>query len=491
MRLSLKISQLIAGFLLSLALSFPAAGQDESQPLSPVLDMVTVDPQTGFAVIRWVSSPSPDVGSYVVYTFSEGTATAIDTLRSPYVTEYTHTASAARYRSVTYVVAAIDSSLNISPLSNGLSTVWLEAAEDICTGRIIVSWTPYENQYHPATGYLLEIATGSGGNLPPVLLSPSLTGYELSGYSPETEYCFHVTAVEGETRLSSSNRHCISTGSEVPPQWVTIDAITATGTGLAVSASYDSETTMTDYIAYRFNPAGGSWQATASSAGTAGNVFFDLAGADTTIVNLYRAGALNSCGLEATVSGPVRNMVLSAVVTGTRIDLRWNRPVPNGSELFTVWRDTGGGSRQTAASLSDTIWSDDFETFASEISGAEVVYRVTAVSTSAPAGAPVHRSSAAVVETSETIHVPNAFTPGIPGENSLFRPEFAFIPQSYDFRIWSRNGALLFRTTDHSEGWDGRHSGTPLPPGVYLWSLRLTTPSGRAMNMTGTVTILP
>ncbi|MEZ4999021.1 MAG: hypothetical protein R2758_16770 [Bacteroidales bacterium] len=52
------------------------------------------------------------------------------------------------------------------------------------------------------------------------------------------------------------------------------------------------KTTMTDCMLYRFNPAGGSWQEAASSAGTAGNVF-DLAGADTTIVNLYRA-AFNS-----------------------------------------------------------------------------------------------------------------------------------------------------------------------------------------------------
>ncbi len=491
MRLPLKISQLIAGFILYVIFPFPAAGQDESQPLSPVLDMVTVDPSTGFAVIRWVSSPSPDVGSYVVYTFSQGTATAIDTIRSPFITEYTHTASAARYRSVTYVVAAIDSSLNISPLSNSLSTVWLEADEDICAGRVIVRWTPYMNQYYPATGYLLDIATGSGGNLPPVLLTTSQTGYELSGYDPETEYCFHVTAVNGEIRLATSNSDCISTGSEVPPQWVSVDAIAVTGTGLSVAASYDGETTMKDFRLYRYDAADATWKEAASSTGVAGIVTFDLPGADTTVVNLYRVRALNSCGVATTISEPVRNMVLSAVTASTRIDLRWNRPVSGGSERFSVWRDTGDGLLELASFIADTLWTDDFETFAAEISGAEVAYRITALSPPAPAGAPVHRSSAAVIETSEAIYMPNAFTPDIPGENSLFMPEFAFIPQEYDFRIWSRNGVLLFRSTDHSEGWDGRHNGTPLPPGVYLWSLRLITPSGKEENRKGTVTILP
>ncbi|MEZ4999020.1 MAG: hypothetical protein R2758_16765 [Bacteroidales bacterium] len=156
-------------------------------------------------------------------------------------------------------------------------------------------------------------------------------------------------------------------------------------------------------------------------------------------------------------------MVLSAVVTGTRIDLRWNRPVPNGSELFTVWRDTGGGSRQTAASISDTLGQTISRPSPLRYPGLKwfTALRQCLLRT---AGAPVHRSSAAVVETSETIHVPNAFTPGIPGENSLFRPEFAFIPQNYDFRIWSRNGALSLQ---HNKPFGGVMAGiaNPVAPG--------------------------
>ncbi len=87
--------------------------------------------------------------------------------------------------------------------------------------------------------------------------------------------------------------------------------------------------------------------------------------------------------------------------------------------------------------------------------------------------------------------MPNAFTPAIPGENAIFMPQFTFMPSRYDFRIWSRTGVLLFSTTDPAEGWDGRHNGVTMPPGVYLWSLKLTTPSGRTENRNGTVTILP
>lgn len=467
------------------------AAQDVIQPLSPRLDYVTVDPGTGFALLRWLPSPSADVGSYVVYTYSGTTASAIDTVRSPYIYEYTHTASAARYRSVTYVVAAIDSSQNISPLSNNLSTVWLSAENDICRGRVIVKWTPYGNQYHPGTGYTLQIAKGGAVTLPVITLPFTDQEYVLTGYDPDTEYCFYITATDGGNQLSSSNRACVTTGSEIPPSWIRIGSISVERGGLAVTATYDPVTPMQDFGLHLYNQGTGGWDETATSAGSSGAVSFVSARADTTVARLYRVAALNSCGVAAAVSSPARNIVLESSVTGTVIKLRWNRPVPGGSESFSVWRDNGNGLHEVASTLTDTLWSDDYALFAAEVSAGKVVYRVTAVNTGAPPGTPPYLSSATEVIISENVFIPNAFTPWSNDENALFRPEFSFLPREYDFRIMSRNGVLFYRTGDPGEGWDGRHDGKPLPPGVYLWSLRLSTPSGSTVVRSGTVTILP
>ncbi|NLE36245.1 MAG: hypothetical protein GX622_14195 [Bacteroidales bacterium] len=477
--------------LFALLLPVAVTGQDETQPLSPRLDIVTVDPATGFALLRWLPSPSPDVGSYVVYIYSEATALAIDTVRSPHITEYTHTASVARYQSVTYVVAAIDSSLNVSPLSNPLSTVWLSAVNDECTGRITVTWTLYENEFHPATGHVLHITDGTGTIIGEPFLSPTETGYIFSGYEPDTEYCFHLTATDGGGPLSTSNRACVTTGSEVAPGWVTIDAIVVENGGLTVTAVYDQATDMVNFRLKRYNPSTSAWDEAGLETGSSGRVTFTLHAADTSAINLYRVAAVNICGFESTLSEPARNMVAEASVTGTHIDLRWNRPVAGGNELFSVWRDTGAGPEEIAGSLSDTLWSDDYSRFAMEVTASAIIYHITAKDPSASTDLPAHRSAAAVIRTTENIYMPNAFTPGRGIENAIFKPEFSFLPGRYDFRIYTRNGALLFSTTDHGEGWDGRDSGTPMPPGVYLWSLRITMPSGRTEVMSGTVTILP
>ncbi|MDZ7636614.1 MAG: gliding motility-associated C-terminal domain-containing protein [Bacteroidales bacterium] len=184
-------------------------------------------------------------------------------------------------------------------------------------------------------------------------------------------------------------------------------------------------------------------------------------------------------------------MVLLSAVTGTRIDLKWNNPLPAAGALFTVWRETGQGWKEVASNLSDTTWSDDYSLFAAEVSVAEVAYQVTALATDAPGGTSPHRSSVATIQLTENIFVPNAFTPDRGIENAIFKPEFSFVPVKYEFRIYTRTGAMLFQTSDFATGWDGRHSGSLLPSGVYLWSLRLTTPSGRMVVRNGTVTILP
>ena len=65
----MKLPGSLASAWMALFLSVAAAGQDVIQPESPLLDIVSVDPATGFAEIRWLPSVSADVGSYVVYTW--------------------------------------------------------------------------------------------------------------------------------------------------------------------------------------------------------------------------------------------------------------------------------------------------------------------------------------------------------------------------------------------------------------------------------------
>ncbi len=159
--------------------------------------------------------------------------------------------------------------------------------------------------------------------------------------------------------------------------------------------------------------------------------------------------------------------------------------------VYSVWRDIGQGWEEAAVLLSDTLWSEDYSLFASSVSSASVAYYVTAEDPEAPAGVPLFRSNITLIEATENIFMPNAFTPDDDGLNDIFSPVITFTPSKYEFRVYSRTGVLLFHTSSHGTGWDGRHNDKPMPSGVYLWSLKLTTPSGLSEQRTGTVTILP
>ena len=72
--------------------------------------------------------------------------------------------------------------------------------------------------------------------------------------------------------------------------------------------------------------------------------------------------------------------------------------------------------------------------------------------------------------------MPNAFTPNGDGKNDLFR-----IPPSRSldiirFSIFDRWGAMVFTTSDGSEGWNGRFAGQPQPAGVYVWMIEYYNP---------------
>ena len=88
----------------------------------------------------------------------------------------------------------------------------------------------------------------------------------------------------------------------------------------------------------------------------------------------------------------------------------------------------------------------------------------------------------------EIITVPNVFTPNNDGVNDFFNPVLSFTPKDYHLIISDRRGNILFerKVYDKSDAWDGSGKGN----GVYLYFLKVATPSGKSISKTGTVTIV-
>ncbi|MEM7373086.1 MAG: PKD domain-containing protein [Bacteroidota bacterium] len=88
-----------------------------------------------------------------------------------------------------------------------------------------------------------------------------------------------------------------------------------------------------------------------------------------------------------------------------------------------------------------------------------------------------------------TIQGPNAFTPNGDDKNDIFYLS-GFHVQTFNMKIYSRWGMLLFETNNIEEGWDGTYQGQPVKEGVYVYVARGVGFNGQAYVLRGSISLL-
>jgi gliding motility-associated-like protein len=87
------------------------------------------------------------------------------------------------------------------------------------------------------------------------------------------------------------------------------------------------------------------------------------------------------------------------------------------------------------------------------------------------------------------LDVPNAFTPGRFGENSIIMVK-GFGIVAMNWKIYNRYGQLVFQSNTPSQGWDGTFNGTMQPIGVYAYTLDATFEDGTKTTKRGDITLI-
>jgi gliding motility-associated-like protein len=88
------------------------------------------------------------------------------------------------------------------------------------------------------------------------------------------------------------------------------------------------------------------------------------------------------------------------------------------------------------------------------------------------------------------IAVPNAFTPNGDGSNDYLYPLNAWKATDLVFRVYNRNGQLVYETRDWTKKWDGRINGTLAPGGVYVWTLDYVDADHKRQTQKGTTILI-
>ena len=470
------------------------AQEDNDPPVSPVFTLLTVAPESGKTLLSWTLSPSPDVAGYILYNYRNGEGFAFDTIWNSGTTSYLNNGSFASFFQESYVVAAIDSSGNVSPLSNVLNTIFTSAELDTCNSRIRVRWTDYPSIPVSVEKYVISLSMNGGpfnvaGEAP-----SSESSFLIFDFVTGENYCIKVSALLSNGSFSGSNVSCISTGMQRPPDWINADYATVSDGKIVVSFTADPLSEIKTYRLERKSLADSQFSTIASLRAEDGMVKYTDNNADPEVIYQYRIAAVNNCNNPVVYSNRAENLVASLIQDAYSITVSWNpyRFWLGGVANYTIMINTGAGYyEKIVLSPSDTSYSISYKDLMFEITGAELCFRVDAnehiniygikgASTSAPA----------CTEVTELITVPNAFTPNGDLINDLFRPVLSFTPLEYRLIITDLMNRRLFESRSYSESWDGTSNGTHQPQGVYLYYLSVKAPSGKVYNRSGTLTIL-
>jgi len=280
-----------------------------------------------------------------------------------------------------------------------------------------------------------------------------------------------------------------------PPQWINADYATVTNEGkIDLSFTFDQLSEINNFSLERETGATGSYQSIAAFNLGSGSLSYTDNSADIHNVNYYRIAAINNCNLPEKYSNTASNIVLELNRNQDVINLTWNSyrqwNGTIGSDKLLIY--TGNGIAESHDLISgDTLFNINYSDLMYKVTGSEVCFTIEEDEASNPFGAAgVSLSNKVCTPVTERISVPNTFTPDHNLVNDTFSPVLSFTPSNYRLVITDIKRRTLFESSDYSEEWDGTINGKALPEGVYMWFLKVVTPSGKTIIKTGTVNII-
>ena len=478
----------------------PLFAQDTISPLPPRLLYITVEPPTGDVSLYWQLSPDNDVAGYIIYRFNELSGwVPVDTLHDPSVSQYSDVTAHANLFTEGYVIAAFDTALNLSPLTDAHTTDLLRADFDSCGASVSLAWTGYKGWGDSLTAYAVYGKEGRGPYRLLDSLPPGVTKDTILPVLPDSLYCFIVRAYHHDGWISLSNRSCVWTRMPTPPLFISCGDLDVTGSSeVHLQFLPDTAAGLRNYLLVRGPSPSGYLDTLAGWTDFAGGVldYTDDTGDSIRQPLYYRLSAVNSCGRSILSSRPF-TVPVPQITHHDFVNLvSWPSSLSYDSLTgYRIYRQTANDPLTLLAGLppTDTSYEDDIRDLQYQPgNNGTYCYRIEAVGTNQTSPGEMHSFSPLIcITTEENVFFPNAFTPNGDGINDLFGPVFSYAPASYHLIIRDRWGTILFESEDYLKKWDGKDlQGRPVVAGSYVYYINARTPGGQTVRKTGQVVVI-
>jgi gliding motility-associated-like protein len=382
-----------------------------------------------------------------------------------------------------------------SPLSNALNTIFVKAEIDTCNYRIALTWNSYQSVPKKVIDYSILLSVNNGAFTEAGKVITLTNNFVLTDFTTYTQYSFIIRANLEDGTISTSNITSLTTRLPRPPLWINADYATVNSDNkISLSFTIDPAAEITHFILERKAGKEEIFKEIAQPVSVNGSVTITDDQADVGIINFYRLSAINSCKNPVIVSNLCSNIVLSLERPDNNLSFSWNpyKQWRGGISSYRLFMDSGQGYvEKMVIQPTDSVLTLEYQSIMYQVTGNEVCFYLDASEASNPYGVSGH-SNSSVICTLPTVNitVPNVFTPNNDLVNDFFKPVLTFTPADYHLIISDRQGNVLFDTRDFNAAWDGSRNGIPQPQGVCLWFLKVTTPTGKSITRTGTLTII-
>ena len=475
--------------------------EDNTNPEMPVLDSVAVNYNTGLTRLGWKASTSTDVSKYIIYIV-DGPVTPIDTVYGRLTTSWTDSLRNPSNKVYTYRISAEDSCGNPSPQTELQSTMLITTVLDHCTKSCELTWTEYINMRDGVDEYEIYFSVNDGILQHAGTVSGSTTSYKLENLLSNGNYKVIVRAVNQKNRIRASSAICKFVFKiEDANNRVSIRNVTVTNNEyITISATLNGDIyDFNELLLYR-SGTGFVNRTLIAKVPYNRQVTFVYADKSVNVQKnefFYDIELTNDCGAVIAASNIMHNILLKGIADRDiyRNYIEWSEfgEWESGVFNYAIYRKFQIESR--AIFLAEKSFTEPLY-HAHDVSdsctfGGEFSYYVEAMSNPDGDGnADTSRSNTLILKQLPKNFMPNAFSPAI-GFNKVFMPVNSYIDiKTYVFAIYSRNGQLVFHTTDPNKGWDGTLDGKPAPLGVYVYYVTYEFPNGEVLKRPGTVTLI-
>jgi gliding motility-associated-like protein len=480
---------------------------DMIAPYSPIIQNVSVDSTTGNAVIDWYPSLSNDAVAYIILTNISGGWVIIDTVFGHNNTSYSYASSNADLISEQFGISAFDScwrgnplAPNTSPMGTSHRSIYLRNTYKVCEPSIELKWNRYINWSSGVHHYEIyrKLENSSYQLLTQQVDFDTIFLDESISYN--TNYCYLIRAISGDLRDTAiSNIICryssrpsipnfsyLSYASVLDEQSIEIGLHTHTG-GITK-----------EIILERSRNEGETYQTIETLTTLQENMTFTDASV-TPADNIYRYRVLlkDSCNNVSRITNIGENIIvkIQADNSNLRTQLTWTgyREWQQGVINYEIYRNVGGlNNYELIATLNGTqlFYEDDVSSFVGTTANGLFCYYVKAIENENSFGFSSNSYSNNVCATMQPlVFVPNALLIG--GINDTWKPVVNLLNfDSYNVRVYTRFGEVIFETTDPHQAWDGRYKGQLVQLGVYIYQITFDAGNGKFEDIRGAITVV-